>query len=173
MFRDWDTFDTHAILRLNNFLSIQRESQPATRNHNIHISWHKESPPPTQSLPAQSSPLHPVRLRSMAPCSILLPSPLSTLASRCSCYRHCCATVNVVAALSLPCLLRAAPPLPFAIHWRKPIRSHRIHPSSLLISSKSVSSSRFQFQGSHIGRRKVCRGPERHFFLSENINLFK
>ena len=37
-------------------------SQIATRNHNIHISWHKESPPP-----AQSSPLHPVRLRSMAP----------------------------------------------------------------------------------------------------------
>ena len=84
MFRDWDTFDTHAILLLNNFLSIQRESQPATRNHNIHISWHKESPPP-----AQSSPLHPVRLRSMIPSSVLLPSTSSPLSSRCSCYRHC------------------------------------------------------------------------------------
>jgi hypothetical protein len=59
-------------------------SQIATCNHNIHISWHKESPPS-----AQSSSLHPVRLRSML-------HPPSSSRHR---HRHCrCAAVATATA---------------------------------------------------------------------------
>jgi hypothetical protein len=102
------------------------------RNHNIHMrSGTKRAHRPP---PSQSSPLCPVRLRlRLRPMLHPPPVTVNTTVAAYSCYRHCCATITIVAALSLPCLLalRLQPDHIASTH----LRSSHLNPFPPLVSN--------------------------------------